>query len=117
MYQLTSEVWLDQQNQCYKKVIVITPPPTDPALIAITKLFNRVKLSPFKEQSPCCPKNNCLYIVMNPNSCCCEMLCVTDLVILFNYLVANGFTINTDITKIMFKSDVQLKNLICFITK
>ena len=43
MYQLTSEVWLDQQNECYKKVIVITPPPQDPALIAITKLFNRVK--------------------------------------------------------------------------
>ncbi len=117
MYQLTSEVWLDQQNQCYKKVIVITPPPTDPALIAITKLFNRVKLSPFKEQSACCPKNNCLYIVMNPNSCCCEMLCVENLVILFNYLINNGYIVNTNITKMMYKSNVQLKNLICFITK
>jgi hypothetical protein len=51
---------------------------------------------------------------MNPNSCC-EMLCVENLVILFNYLVNNGFNVDTNITKIMFKSDVQLKNLICFI--
>jgi hypothetical protein len=114
MYQLTSEVWLDQQNECYKKVIVITPPPKEPALIAITKLLPRVRLSPFKERSPCCPNNNCLHVVMNPNSCC-EMLCVENLVILFNYLVNNGFNVDTNITKIMFKSDVQLKNLICFI--
>ena len=29
----------------------------------------------------------------------------------------HGFKVNTDLTKIMFNSDVQLKNLICFITK
>ena len=116
MYQLTSEVWLDQQNQCYKKVIVITPPPTDPALVAITTLRPRIRLSTFKEPSPCCPKNNCLYVIMNPTNPC-EMLCVEDLVLLFSYLANHGFTVNTNITKMMFKSDVQLKNLICFITK
>lgn len=116
MYQLTSEVWLDQQNQCYKKVLVITPIPTDPVLIAITTLKPRIRLSPFKEPSPCCPKNNCLSVIMNPTNPC-EMLCVENVVLLFSYLVNHGFTVNTSITKMMFKSDVQLKNLICFITK
>jgi hypothetical protein len=116
MYQLTSEVWLDQYNECYKKIIVITPPPKEAALIAITKLFNRVKLSPFKERSPCCPQNDCLYIVMHPQNPC-KMLCVGDIIQLFAYLETHGFKVNTDLTKIMFNSDVQLKNLICFITK
>ena len=40
------------------------------------------------------------------------MLCVDNIHILFGFLLQNGFSINTDLTKLMFKSQVQIKNLI-----
>lgn len=115
-YQIKSEVWLSKYDECYKKIITISPKPTDPSLIAITKLFNKEKLSPFQERSPCCPNNNCMYIIMNPNDKC-HMLCVDNIHILFGFLLQNGFSINTDLTKLMLKSQVQIKNLIAFISK
>ena len=121
MYQLTSEVYLDKYNECYKKIIVIKPPPQEECLKKITKLTQTEKLSLFKDRSPCCSENNCKYIVCNPtikqNNCFCEFLCVQDIHLLFSYLMKHGFKINTDITKIMQKSEVKIKNLICFISK
>ena len=116
MYQLKSESWLDKRNECYKKIISITPPPKDADLKHITKLFPRVKLSPFKVTHSCCSQEICVYIIMDPNNIC-EMLCVNNIVNLFSYLVGKGFVVNTDITKIMLRSDVQIPNLICYITK
>ena len=115
-YQLKSDIWLDKTNECYKKIIVITPKPTDISLLDITKTINKVKLSPFKENSPCCSQVNCIYTIMNPNNKS-EMLHVQDVAFLFSYLITNGFTINTDITRIMLESTVKIDNLICFITK
>ena len=119
MYQLTSEVYLDKYNECYKKVIVLRPAPNDDVLKKITRLVNVEKLSPFKDRSPCCGEETCKYIICNPNNqkCNCDFLCVKDIHILFNYLITNGYSVNTDITKIMQKSDVKIKNLICFISK
>lgn len=120
MYQLTSEVYLDKYNECYKKVIVIRPAPKDDILKKISKLVNFEKLSPFQDKSVCCSEDSCKYIICNPIhqiSCNCEFLCVKDIHLLFNYLLSNGYTVNTDITKIMQKSDVKIKNLICFISK
>mgnify|MGYP003327167314 CR=1 FL=1 len=120
MYQLTSEVYLDKYNECYKKVIVLQPSPNDDVLKKITKLVNMEKLSPYKDRSPCCSNNSCKYIICNPNNnskCSCDFLCVKDIHLLFNYLISNGYSVNTDLTKIMQDSDVKIKNLICFISK
>ena len=120
MYQITSEVYLDKYNECYKKVLVMRPAPKDDILKKISKLVNTEKLSPFKDRSPCCSEDYCKYIICNPNNsskCNCDFLCVKDIHIFFNYLLTNGYSINTDITKIMQKSDVKIKNLICFISK
>jgi len=57
-----------------------------------------------------------MYIIMNPNDKC-HMLCVDNIHIIFGFLLQNGFSINTDLTKLMFKSQVQIKNLIAFISK
>jgi hypothetical protein len=115
-YQIKSNVWLSNYEECYKKIITISPKPTDPALISITKLYNQQKLSPFQQRSTCCPEEQCLYVVMDPKNKC-EMLCVNKISELFSYLIQNGFTFNTDLTKIMLKSSVQIKDLIAFITK
>lgn len=116
LYQIKSEVWLNRHDECYKNIITISPPPKDKSLKMVTKLYNRERLSPFQERSPCCPQNNCMYVVMDPNDKC-EMLCVDQLDVLFSYLLENNFTFNTDLTKMMFQSRVQIKNLIAFISK
>ena len=116
MYILKKEVYLDRFNECYKNVIVISPAPTQQALKYITKLVNREKLSPFQEQSPCCPQDQCYYIILNPNNTC-EFLCIEQIPLLFNYLFNNGFKIDTSVTKVMQMSDVKVGNLICFISK
>ena len=115
MYQITSEVYLDRFNECYKNILVISPQPKDASLNAITKPISRQKLSPFQEISPCCPLDRCIYAFVHPRNKC-ELLCVDDIVLLFGYMNANGYTINTNVTKIMQKSDVKIKNLICFIS-
>ena len=63
MYQITSEVYLDKYNECYKKVLVIRPAPKDDILKKISKLVNTEKLSPFKDRSPCCSEDYCKYII------------------------------------------------------
>ena len=114
MYQITSEIYLDKFNKCYKKIIIISPNPPD-TLKSIIKTIPREKLSPYDESHPC-QTNRCLNAFVNPNEKC-ELLCVDQISILFQYLLANGFIINTDITKIMQDSDVKIPNLICFISK
>ena len=47
MYQVSSDVYLDKYNECYKKVIVIRPAPQDD-ILKITKLVNTEKLFHFK---------------------------------------------------------------------
>ncbi len=116
MYMLRKEVYLDKYNECYKHVIVISPPPKEKILQNITKLVNREKLSPFKERSPCCPEAQCYYIVLNPQNKC-DFLCIDQITLLFNYLFHNGFKIDTSVTKIMQLSNSTPDNLICFISK
>jgi hypothetical protein len=119
MFQISSQVYLDKYNECYKKIIVIKPEPKDDILKKITKKIHTEKLSPFKDRSPCCPEDKCLNVVCYPdkNKCNCDIMCVEDIHILFDYLLKNGYKINTDVTKIMQKSDVKIKNLICYISK
>lgn len=116
MYQITSEIYLDRRDKCYKKIVAISPKPTELALQSITKLIHREKLSPFQEISPCCPYDPCMYAVVDPKDKC-QLMCINDITLLFGYLKLKGFKVNTDITKIMQDSTVQIPNLICFISK
>ena len=116
MYQLRSEVYLDTYDRCYKKVIVLSPPPKHHALQKITKLINRTPLSPFQATSPCCPQDQCYYIILDPTDLC-NFLCIDQIGHLFNYLLEHNFKLDTSVTRIMQKSDVRIPNLICFISK
>ena len=60
VYTLTSQPFLDQHNECYKNIITVNQKPEGP-LADITRSLHAPKLSPFKENSPCCPQNNCIY--------------------------------------------------------
>lgn len=107
--------YYDNKHQCYRKIIVVNDKPTG-ALLNITKQINLPKLSPFKVTSNCCPEQKCPYAITNLNDKS-ELLCVNDIPMLFNYLVANGYTIDTKITKIMQNSDIRMDNsLLCFVS-
>ena len=115
MYQITSQVYLDKFEKCYRDIVVITPKPTNPILESIVKPIRRKKLSPFDYNGPCCEPNACMHAFVDPADRC-KLLCVKDIASLFGFLVSNGFTIDTNITKMMQDSDVKIPNLICFIS-
>lgn len=118
MYLIKSEVFLDKINNCYKKILTISPNPksNDSYLNSITKLVHREKLSPYEEIEECCSPPNCFYAFVNPCNKC-ELLCVDQVAILFSELINNNYSIKSDLTQIMQNSDVKIPNLICFIDK
>ena len=120
-YTLSVQPYLDQYNKCYRQIVTINTKPVGPLLQHI-KLINPPKLSPFKESSPCCPANKCIFAIMDMGCHGCSgnnsnLMCVDDIPNLFSYLSSNGYTIDSGLTKLMQKSDVRLdNNLLCFIS-
>ena len=115
-YTLFSQVYLDTYNQCYKDIITINMPPRGP----LEKIMRRVifyPLSTFKQyglRKPC----GIGFASMN-NSC--HLMTTCEIPELFYFLLSNGYTIDTSITKMLNDSDIQLgandsKKMICFIT-
>lgn len=99
-------------------------PPVDSPLNAIIKNVGPIKLSPFQTDSSFSGCNsgcgcgnishscNILITKINDKH---DLLCVDELPLLFEFLLTNGFTINTSITKMMQNSNVKLSNdLLCF---
>ena len=115
-FKIKSDVYLDKRNECYKKIIVIEPNPNDPTINPIIKTISRTKLSPFEGSSPCCPVNPCLSVILDPDNSL-EFLSINNIEKLVSVLIANGYTIDYNLSKILMKSDVRIQNLIFFISK
>jgi hypothetical protein len=131
MYSLVSVPYYDHLTQCYKKVIKINPaPPPNSPLNTIVKRVGPIRLSPFQVDSAfsgcggggggsCggCSSNlaqscNLLITSINNNP---HLMCIDEIPSLFEFLLTNGFKIDTSITKMMQASNVKLSNdLICF---
>ena len=118
MYQLVRKVYLDRQRGCYRDILVITPKPAkaDTALMPITRLLQRERLSPFDVNPECCPDPQCFYAILDPRNPC-ELLCLKDIAIFFNYILGKGYKLNTDVTRMMQDGDAYIKGLICFFSK
>lgn len=117
-YTLSVEPYLDQYNKCYRKIVTINTNPIGPLSKYISRV-NPPRLSPFKENTICCSKSNCIFAInnINPNSCSKDFMCVDSIPELFGFLTSNGYTIDTNLTKIMQKSNIKLSNdLLCFIS-
>lgn len=125
-YSLVSAPYYDSKTKCYKKIIKINKMPTiTSSLATIVKQIQYPKLSPFKSNSAfsacsnCCNSDDnqcCIYAITNISNHN-ELMCINDLPSLFTFLINNGYTIDTSITKMMQSSNVKLNNdLICFIT-
>ena len=114
VYTLVVRPYLDQRNQCYKKIITVNQKPEGP-LANITKQIHAPKNSEFEQYSPCCPQNNCIYAITNIDNN--ELMCISEVPNLFAFLSTNGYVVDTNMTKMMNDSKVQISNdLLCFIS-
>jgi hypothetical protein len=124
MYSLVSVPYYDHITQCYKKVIKLDKePPQNSPLQQIIKKVGSIKLSPFQVDSAFsgCGTSGCGNLSQSCNILITkinnkhELMCIDEIPSLFQFLITNGFTIDTAITKMMQVSNVKLSNdLICF---
>ena len=112
---LNVQPYLDQFNKRYIKIITINKRPDNPLNKHIIQI-RPPKLSPFKEFNTECG-SGCIYGFKS--LCNSRRLMTADEVPnLFSLLIESGYKIDTDITKMMNKSNVQMSNdLLCFIQK
>jgi hypothetical protein len=120
---LFSQPFLDTYNQCYKNIVTINMMPQGP----LAQLVRRVQfppLSTFKQLGPCTRINNCglalstlngfFYNNNNCNKNCSNLMIVDEVPNLMSYLLSNGYTINTSITKMLnpvFFTFDKIKNI------
>ena len=113
-YTLFSRPYLDLYNQCYKNIITINFFPKGPLGKFVRKVqFNR--LSPFKQSGPCSHINNCgLAITGNIGNCVSggcnngsNLLTVNDVPNLMSFLLSNGYSIDTSLTKMFNQSNLK----------
>ena len=118
---LFSQPYLDKFNQCYKNIVTLNMTPQGP-LGALVRRVQFPPLSEFKQPGPCTPYKQCgLAIVSFENGGCCNSLMTVDEVPnLISFLVSNGYSIDTSITKMFNGSEIRFdtgtgNKLICFI--
>lgn len=117
---LFSEPYLDNYNQCYKNIITLNLPPQGP-LKNIVRRVQFTPLSPFKQPGPCRKLKLCGLALQSIDANNSHLMSVDEIPDLFSYLVTNGYSIDTKVTNMLNKSDIQFntnngKSLICFIT-
>ena len=114
IYSLSSIPYYDSIKQEYRNILMLNKMPTGP-LASIVKNVTLNKLSPFDVNTNTCPRPKCVIGITNINNSQ-ELMCIDGLPELFEYLLNNGYTIDTSITKILQKAKVKMwGELICAI--
>ena len=122
---LFSQPYLDTYNKCYKNIVVINLPPQGP-LADLVRLVKFPPLSEFKQPGPCSPLKQCGYALMSLGGCNMgckgeDLMVVDEVPNLISYLVSNGYSVDTSITKMFNTSEIRFdtntgNKLICFVT-
>lgn len=114
LYSLQSIPYYDSINQAYTNILILNQVANGP-LQQITKKVILNKLTPFESNMNICPKSNCIIAITQLNNKT-QLMCIDQLPELFEFLINNGYTIDTNITKILQKTNVKMTgNLICMI--
>ena len=109
------EPYLDTYNKEYLNIITVDKMPPGPLAQMITHISPQ-KLSPFQTQ--CSFSNNCMMAISRYyNKTVCKkgnrFLLAEDIPSLFSYLQNNGYTVDTAITKIIQRSNINIGNNFC----
>lgn len=121
---LFSQPYLDAYNQCYKNIVVVNRMPQGPLGDLVVRA-NFLPLSEFSQPGPCSRLKQCGLALLSLGTNWAQTshnLMITDEVPdLISFLVENGYTIDTSITKMFNTGDVRFdtntgNKLICFVT-
>ena len=121
---LFSQPFLDTYNQCYKNIVTINLIPQGP-LAQFVRKVQFPPLSQFKQPGPCSRINNCgLALTALNNICkkgCSGFMVVDEVPNLLSFLLSNGYSVNTSITKMLNTSDIRFETenankIICVVT-
>lgn len=109
------EAYLDTYNKEYLNIITVDKMPTGP-LAPLIVYISPQKLSPF--QSQCAFSNNCTMAISRYyNKGVCKkgnrFLLAEDIPSLLSFLQANGYSIDTTITKMIQRSNINIGNTTC----
>ena len=114
LYKFSIIVYYDNKNQCYKNIIVIDKMPEGPLKLHV-RLEKLEKVSPFNISSSCNPQYPCRYLIFKDLNCMYNPLIAEEADWLFDFLLSNGYNINTAITNMINKSSFRFnEQLLCF---
>lgn len=124
---LFSQPYYDPCSQCYLNIITMNLPPRGP-LLKITRRVKLYPLSEFKEPSNCTRLQTCGLGLRslrflpefggfggggtggyNNSYSCSDLMTVDEVPDLFSFLLSNGYSIDTRITKMMNQSSIRYK--------
>jgi hypothetical protein len=122
-FTLFTQPFYNQLNQCYQNIIMINVIPEGP-LKSLVKRIQLPRLSPFQQEGPCNPIQNCGLVLnnfaVNFGKACtsCNYMTPNEIPNLFAFLASNGYQIETQLTNMISQNDVKLTNsrIICFVT-
>lgn len=104
-YTISTQVYYDEINKCYTRIFTIDRKP-NPPLSQIIRTLRAPKLSPFKENTPCCnTTSKCTLALSNPTTQ--ALLEMHEQSTLLNFLLSNGYTIETELTKLLMKNPIK----------
>ena len=109
-YVLSIEPYLNTYSKQYQNIITIDKMPTGP-LSQFVRRYNSSKLSQFHDLPNVC-KYAFLRMGGNREN---SFLTADDVPSLLGYITANGYTIDTSITKIVQKANITNKTIVCII--
>jgi hypothetical protein len=113
LYVITAIPYFDRQNKRYIKIMKINNIPQRGPLSQHITHINPPRLSPFED--PNMRTSSCVYVIRSLSNPANYME-VDETPDLFAYLLENGYTINTEVTRIFQKSNIKLKDdILCYI--
>lgn len=122
---LRSQPYYDYKTQCYFSVLTLNKKPSSPLLINHVIRIINPKLSPFEEFGNCSQREPCLFVIkktllegedgyISKNNV--DFLTFDDYTFLLDFLMENGFTINTKISNMLQNHNTHIpENVLCFI--
>lgn len=114
VYEISSTVYLDKRDDCYKNILLIDQIPGG-SLSQYVKRINLPKRSPF-DMDECCPRKNCVYAIMNPEHPQ-EILCLGEVNMFFSFIIKEGYTVDYQLSRLMMKNPILNKHnkFVCYI--
>ena len=114
LYTLKSIPYYNTYQQQYTNIIIINKNPVGPLSLLVKQITNN-PLSKFESNTPLCRKPRCVLALRSPSNNN-DLMCIDEMPWLFEFLINNGYTIDTSVTKVFQKTEVKMwGELICTI--